>query len=684
MVLTSPYAQLDAGERQRHLALWARRRAVDSQAKARKERTDKASEGESKKKREDKFDPKENGAKNRKPNVLTFDEPGVAFAYGGVDPGTMHARGHVIKNHTVRYSVGLAGKYRLHVGLRQQGVALPGSPFLLTVVPGSAHAPSTQLNEADLPLRGTIGSDAGCSTVLHTADRMGNFCDCGEARVTTVAGPSIGSKDEEGAVSVKATVHDNADGTYKLRWTSETAGTYPIRIMIDGVHVSGSPTYIALQPGPPDVMHCTIQGEGLKQAQAGLPAELRVLAKDQFGNVAHRSEALSFGLVLLPSNQDASKVSRDGGKNVDNSPSAVLERANAAAATAPSMPFEGSWEGDRSRSDDEYDIRYHAQEAGEFDLHVWMDPDGSGARKWLVGSPYLVRVSGVRASPVGSLLMGTEAYMNLGDELGDSGDEGKASAGNPPSTPTQADLRRLMRRSKEIQAMPMPELQAGERLFLNPQLRDDCTRRAHISPPCPAPTPSLSHLIGNARVSAHADGNASFATEGALKAFVDCPTGTTELALKQLRDFGAYELTYDLNVKGKHIARVELNGEPITGSPFEFMVVPSAPVVSKSTLRKVGEAYVGKDCLVLLETADRFGNSVEVGGTSIQARAVGTGASTAVFKDNEDGTYAISFTSTIVGDTRLIVKMGNQEMSPLTVLFVDKSKAQEVEAGEDG
>ena len=58
---------------------------------------------------------------------LSADKYG--FAFGGVDPGTLHAHGKLIKVHHVSYSVGLAGRYKLHVSLRQQMVPLPGSPF---------------------------------------------------------------------------------------------------------------------------------------------------------------------------------------------------------------------------------------------------------------------------------------------------------------------------------------------------------------------------------------------------------------------------------------------------------------------------------------------------------------------------------------------------------------------------
>ena len=68
---------------------------------------------------------------------------GIAFAYGGIYPGTLHAKGELIKTHTVHYSIGSAGRYMLHVGLRQQGVARrrhgPGGDVAVEVRRGSVH-----------------------------------------------------------------------------------------------------------------------------------------------------------------------------------------------------------------------------------------------------------------------------------------------------------------------------------------------------------------------------------------------------------------------------------------------------------------------------------------------------------------------------------------------------------------
>ena len=56
---------------------------------------------------------------------------------------------------------------------------------------GKAHALSTRIRTDDLPLRGSIGSDAGCSIVLHTMDVMGNKCKIGGANVATHVGQPI-------------------------------------------------------------------------------------------------------------------------------------------------------------------------------------------------------------------------------------------------------------------------------------------------------------------------------------------------------------------------------------------------------------------------------------------------------------------------------------------------------------
>jgi hypothetical protein len=82
----------------------------------------------------------------------------VASADGGVHPGKLHAHGKLVETHRVTYSIGKVGEYELHIGLRQQAMPLPGSPFRLRVSPGVASALTTSVPpNTSMPLVGTVG-----------------------------------------------------------------------------------------------------------------------------------------------------------------------------------------------------------------------------------------------------------------------------------------------------------------------------------------------------------------------------------------------------------------------------------------------------------------------------------------------------------------------------------------------
>ena len=50
---------------------------------------------------------------------LHGDPKRIGFAFGGVNPGRLHARGQLVETHTVNYSIGMSGTYLLYVSLRQ-------------------------------------------------------------------------------------------------------------------------------------------------------------------------------------------------------------------------------------------------------------------------------------------------------------------------------------------------------------------------------------------------------------------------------------------------------------------------------------------------------------------------------------------------------------------------------------
>ena len=307
-----------------------------------------------------------------------------------------------------------------------------------------------------------------------------------------------------------------------------------------------------------------------------------------------------------------------------------------------------------------------AQEAGDFMLHVWMDSDGSGVRKWLTGSPFLIRVSGVRASALGSILNGTQAYIkNL-----PAADQQAILEVSPGKTPKHErdsaenmDIKgggggshsKKPKHGDKKAEVAVPKLLAGERIMLAPQLKDEF-------------------------------GNASFASDGELRAFVIAPDGEHTIPITMGKGLGSYELSYDVHLKGLHILCVELNGENIQRSPFHFAVTPGPAVGSKSSLRQLTPtAYVQQPCVLVLESIDKFGNTVDEGGAAVNARGVGTGVQACTVADMNDGTYNVTFTSNVVGEARVIVRLDNQEMPPLLVVFTqgDKGKDGKGKKGEE-
>lgn len=158
----------------------------------------------------------------------------------------MHGHGDVHKKHSVSYSIGLAGKYHLHVRLRSEGLPLPGSPYELQVCPGDAHGHSSFLITDDQLV---TGKKAG--VVLRTCDVVGNACTVGGANVSCACPESP---------TVIFDVTDREDGTYVVEWRAPR-GRFMIHIMINEMDVIGSPLAFEGGHGAPS--------SSLSQAPAG-------------------------------------------------------------------------------------------------------------------------------------------------------------------------------------------------------------------------------------------------------------------------------------------------------------------------------------------------------------------------------------------------------------------------------
>ena len=336
---------------------------------------------------------------------LADDRRGIAFAYGGVYPGTLHAHGELVKVHQVQYSIGAVGKYLLHVGLRQKAAALPGSPFRIEVKPGPAHAPSTSLPADALPLQCVVGTTG--TLLMRLCDNVGNLCVEGGAPL----------KVSVSTTSIRVKVEDKEDGTYLVTWRGTVAGDFLMTALINGVHIRRSPCPLAMLPAAPDIAKSELAPEvvedGRAIAVAGSAAKLEVRLRDAFGNATPPTATMGLGLVLvaMPSNdksKSSEKKSADHGEEGGKKPSKMTaaERANL-VRTMPSLPFEGTW--DMST----FALSYTPKEAGDFELHVWCDPDGSGNRLFLPGCPHPLHVNAGPASASGSYIKDAASFAQV-------------------------------------------------------------------------------------------------------------------------------------------------------------------------------------------------------------------------------------------------------------------------------
>jgi len=267
----------------------------------------------------------------------------------------------------VSYSVGVAGDYLLHVRLRSQAAAVPGSPFALRVEPGPPNALSTALPA--LRLISEVGEQ--CRVVMRTLDKMGNECTVGGGE--GVVECSCNDK----AVSTECV--DEGDGTYTLTWTSEVPGSFEGAVKINRQHVVHSPVALAFVSTAFMIEHTEVHGLGFddKLGDAIVVDErsiVRIKPRDRFGNAVVPTpsfkELFRVGVALPVAADLRGKEREDRMRHLD---------------TMASITFEGAWLEDEPSV---YELVLTPSSTDVKALHLWCEHSGEATRHAFVGSPF--------------------------------------------------------------------------------------------------------------------------------------------------------------------------------------------------------------------------------------------------------------------------------------------------------
>ena len=632
-----------------------------------------------------------------------LDPTGVGFAFGGVSPGFMHAKGQLHEVHRVSYSVDRVGKYLLHVRLRKLARPVKGSPFALVVAPGAAHESTTYTRPETRSLIGEVGvgfSEAaarddpliasqlaldpkaekdnalkagkvgaaraaggegnhasgrpnkissrltyGVSMLLKTNDRVGNICDQGGGVVTTTT--SFGE-------AMKCTCEDNGDGTYLLAWQSKRVGVAEVKILINRNNIRGSPFQITLVSTTVELPKTIVTFEQLASlskldrlhdahAVAGQPAPVTLKLIDGFGNPSTPGDKWKVGVAIT------------------NSKKKVYDLEMHAH-------FSGEW----GAVPGTYVITYVAKTAGNADLHLWREPlDGNPqGREALPQSPFSLYVT----SAVPNSLM---SYVDPQWTIAVVGQGARTKTSKGGATDKQERDREAASAaaSKTITAGDTVSVRAyGVDEFGNAAYVDTVQIKALlIAPNCERHIKEVS-LVKDSK--AQKDSKGARALEG---------------------QSSVYEIRHETVHSGTYLIHVSLHGVDIKNSPISFVAEPAAPhpPLTEVAVPETADAHPAGDdvspATVMLRTRDKHGNECKGGGLRIQGKLVlikngDEGANTILMPSNHsiniedrgDGKYLMHVTVNFSSTVKLIVNMDKDlpgtsgELPPIQLVFVDE------------
>lgn len=200
----------------------------------------------------------------------------------------------------VSFALTVAGAYTLSATVYTQGQTVSltnGLNPAVIVTPGEAVAAQTRVLGLE-PGRQLVAG-TGVNFTVVTADTFGNTVTPNPGLNLTFSATFLASYQASTPSQFDATgllFQQNSTQTLPITITQtgaaslvsspipQSVGTVTVSVNLSGTPLSGSPFFLPTIPGPPSPQKSTLSGAGLSGAIAGVPAEVILTPRDEFGN----------------------------------------------------------------------------------------------------------------------------------------------------------------------------------------------------------------------------------------------------------------------------------------------------------------------------------------------------------------------------------------------------------------
>eukprot|EP00736_Rhodelphis_marinus_P003324 Rmarinus@m.14781 len=201
--------------------------------------------------------------------------------------------------YSVYHTLSSSSPYKMYV--RLQGVDIAGSPFLYLAEPGP---PAGAYTDLDGITYGSTASGEGTTTAvageiayfnIHAIDVYNNARDVGGDYFNAVVRQYTGSSVNPDVTETEVDLVDWGNGTYTGSYVVySNDGTTQLIVVVGDIldrwDIVGSPFTIRVVPGETVAAMCTAEGRGLSGGQTKTLMNIKVQARDQWGNTAESTD----------------------------------------------------------------------------------------------------------------------------------------------------------------------------------------------------------------------------------------------------------------------------------------------------------------------------------------------------------------------------------------------------------